>query len=222
MAHYFDSKPTTESKPQEIAFRIKGIDFSFTTDRGVFSKTQLDFGSNLLLETVIQDLQQNSGNSKSTSTAIKEKTVNIDKGAAVLDLGCGYGPIGTVLKRIFPAITITMVDINERAVLLATANTQKNLVKFANIFVSDGFNNITEKFDIILTNPPVRAGKKTVFEFYNGSFEHLNSAGVLYVVIQKKQGAPSSLEKLQEIFGNCEIIEKEAGYWILKSIKSEL
>ena len=102
MTHYYDSKPATESKPQEIAFRMRGIDFLFTTDRGVFSKTQLDFGSELLLKTVMWDLPQNNGN-----------------GMSLLDLGCGYGPIGTVLKRVFPAITVTMADINERAVLLA-------------------------------------------------------------------------------------------------------
>ena len=202
MPHYYDEKPTTQSKPMEITFRIKGIDFSFTTDSGVFSKTQLDFGSKLLLETSIEDLSINSG-----------------KAMSVLDLGCGYGPIGTVLKRVFPAITITMVDINERAVLLANTNSQRNLVKFANIYQSDGFSEIKDQFDVILTNPPVRAGKKTVFSFYEGSFTHLNPSGAFYVVIQKKQGAPSSVEKLLELFGNCEVIDRDSGYWILKSIK---
>jgi len=205
MAHYFDSKPTTESKPKNIDFRMKGIDFSFKTDSGVFSKAQLDFGSELLLETAIRELSVNSG-----------------KELSILDLGCGYGPIGTVLKRVFPAISITMVDINERAVLLAKENSQKNLVKFANIFITDGFSEINEQFDVIVTNPPVRAGKKTVFQFYEGSFEHLNTSGTLYVVIQKKQGAPSSVDKLQELFGNCEVIEKDSGYWILKSVKMGL
>ena len=202
MPHYYDEKPTPQSKPLEITFRIKGIDFSFTTDSGVFSKTQLDFGSKLLLETSIEDLSINSG-----------------KAMSVLDLGCGYGPIGTVLKRVFPAITITMVDINERAVLLANTNSQRNLVKFANIYQSDGFSEIKDQFDVILTNPPVRAGKKTVFSFYEGSFTHLNPSGAFYVVIQKKQGAPSSVEKLLELFGNCEVIDRDSGYWILKSIK---
>lgn len=200
---YFDPKPETESKPQEISFRMKGIDFSFTTDRSVFSKTRLDFGSELLLETVIEDLPSKTGGTLS-----------------LLDLGCGYGPIGTVLKRIFPPISITMADINERAVFLAKENAQKNLVKFANILVSDRFGEISETFDVILTNPPIRAGKKTVFEFYEGSFDHLNPSGVLYVVIQRKQGAPSSMDKLTELFGNCETVAKDAGYWILKSIKN--
>lgn len=202
MAHYFDSKPVTESKPKEITFRMNGIDFSFKTDSSVFSKTQLDFGSELLIKTAIRDL--------ANKTAA---------GTSILDLGCGYGPIGTILKRVFPVISITMADINERAILLARENADKNLVKFADIRVSDVFSGISEKFDVILTNPPIRAGKKTVFSFYEGSFEHLNPSGILYVVIQRKQGAPSSFEKMQELFGNCEAIEKDGGYWILKSVK---
>ena len=203
MAHYYDSKPTADSSPREIKFRMKGIDFIFTTDKGVFSKTQLDFGSELLLKTVTQELPQNNG-----------------KGLSILDLGCGYGPVGIILKRVFPAIQITMADINERAVLLAKENSQKNLVKFADILESDGFSGIQAHFDVVLTNPPIRAGKKTVFRFYEESFDHLNPSGILYVVIQRKQGAPSSVDRLQELFGNCEVIEKDAGFWILKSVKN--
>ena len=204
MAHYFDPNPTTESKPQEIAFRMNGIDFSFITDHSVFSRTRLDFGSELLLKTVVSEFA----------------TQKSSRGVSVLDLGCGYGPIGTVLKRVFPGISIIMADINERAVLLAKENAERNLVKFADIRVSDAFSAITESFDAILTNPPIRAGKKTVFAFYDGAFRHLKPSGKLYVVIQKKQGAPSSVDKLQELFGNCDVIDREAGYWILKSIKS--
>lgn len=203
MAHYYDSKPIAQSKPKEISFRMKGIDYNFITDNGVFSKTQLDFGTNLLLE-----------------TAIKELSAKDKKDLSVLDLGCGYGPVGIVLKRSFPPISVSMIDINERAVLLAKENASKNLVKYLNIFISNGFENITDKYDVVLTNPPIRAGKKTVFEFYEGSYDHLNDQGVLYVVIQKKQGAPSSFDKLMELFGNCDVIEKEGGYWILKAVKS--
>ena len=182
---------------------MNGIDFSFKTDKGVFSKNQLDFGSELLLKTVIPNLPHHS-----------------TKPCSILDLGCGYGPVGIVLKRVFPAIQVTMADINERAVLLTKENAQRNLVKFADILESDGFGGIQAMFDAVLTNPPIRAGKKTVFRFYEESFEHLNPSGVLYVVIQRKQGAPSSVDRLQELFGNCEVIEKDAGYWILKAVKS--
>ncbi|MHB1485104.1 MAG: class I SAM-dependent methyltransferase [Saccharofermentanales bacterium] len=201
MEHYFEQKPTSESAPQEIKFRIKGIDFSFLTDSGVFSKKQLDFGSELLIETVISDLPKKTGDKLS-----------------LLDLGCGYGAAGIVLKRVFPFISITMVDINERAVSLAKSNAERNLVKYANVLQTDVLDGITGGFDFIITNPPVRAGKKTVFKFYEQSLAHLNPSGILYVVIQRKQGAPSSEAKINELFGSCEVIEKKAGYWILKAI----
>ena len=201
--HYYDKNPETPSKINKIQTRISGLDFVFETDSGVFSKNAIDFGSNLLLETVIDEL--------------KAKKRNL---LSILDLGCGYGPVGIVLKRIFPEITINMTDINERALALASRNAINNHVKFANIFASDAHEGVEASYDVILTNPPVRAGKKTVFRFYENSFQILNPGGALYVVIQKKQGAPSSEEKLKQVFGNCEIIGKKAGYRILKSIKN--
>ena len=202
MEQYFEQRPSSDSSPNEIKFRIRGIDFSFMTDSGVFSKKQLDFGSRLLIETVIKDMPKNTGDKLS-----------------MLDLGCGYGAAGIILKRVFPWISVTMADINERAVSLAKGNAERNLVRYADIRESDVLSGILDEFDVIITNPPVRAGKKTVFRFYEQSFSHLKKLGILYVVIQRKQGAPSSEAKLKELFGNCEAIEKEAGYWILKSVK---
>ncbi len=202
-SHYFDEKPDTPSNKNTFKSRFSGLDFVFTTDSGVFSKNGIDFGSNLLLETAIEDLK-----------SLKRKELS------VLDFGCGYGPVGIVLKRIFPDIILNMTDINERALELAANNASDNHVRFVNIFPSDAHEGIDGNYDIILTNPPVRAGKKTVFKFYGKSFELMNEKGIIYVVIQKKQGAPSSEEKLKELFGNCEVIGKNSGYRILKSIKS--
>lgn len=204
-SHYFDISPDSPSKKNIIQSRISGLDFVFETDSGVFSKKGIDFGSNLLLESSIED--------------IKSK---VRGELSVLDLGCGYGPVGIVLKRIFPEIILSMTDINERALGLAGLNALGNNVKYANIFLSDAHEGLEGHYDIILTNPPVRAGKKTVFRFYEKSYELLNQNGVLYVVIQKKQGAPSSEEKLKKLFGNCAIIGKKAGYRVLKSVKNSI
>lgn len=201
-SHYYDNKPQSESKRSSISFRLFGIDFEFTTDSGVFSKSGLDFGTQLMLNTVALDL--------------KDNKLNLKK---VLDFGCGYGVVGVVLKRIFPGIVISMTDINTRALDLSKDNAAKNLVKYANIFESDALDNVEEIYDYILTNPPIRAGKSKVFEFYERSFDHLSIDGVLYVVIQKKQGAKSSIEKLTKLFGNCEILAKKSGYFILKSVR---
>ncbi len=200
--HYFDAVPAVASDPREVRCRFNGTDFSFITDSGVFSKNKPDFGSELLLETFIAERKAGTAN-----------------GVRIMDLGCGYGLVGIVAKRLFPETWITMADINERAVALAADNAARNQVKFADIRVSDGFSAVEGTFDIILTNPPVRAGKKTVFRFYEESFARLTQDGILYVVIQRKQGAPSSAEKLEELFGNCIVAAKSAGYRVLKCTK---
>lgn len=203
MAHYYEENPQGESDRHVIQARMHGMDFFFTTDAEVFSKKFLDFGSRTLLETAIEDLS----------------ALNRKKGK-FLDLGCGYGPVGIIMKRVFPSMEVTMVDINERALALARENAETNGVKCVDVHKSDGCASVEGLYDVVLTNPPVRAGKQTVFAFYDGAYEHLNEGGLLYVVLQKKQGAPSSEKYLLEKFGNCAIIAKESGYWIMKSVKA--
>ncbi|MBO7563261.1 MAG: class I SAM-dependent methyltransferase [Clostridiales bacterium] len=203
MAHYYDENPQGESDRRVIQSRMHGMDFFFTTDSEVFSKKFLDFGSRTLLEAAIADL----------SECGKKK-------GKLLDLGCGYGPIGIIMKRVFPSMEVTMVDINNRALELARENAENNSVKCVDVHQSDGCSNVEGLFDVVLTNPPVRAGKQTVFSFYDGAFEHMAEGGRLYVVLQKKQGAPSSEKYLLEKFGNCDVIARESGYWIMRSVKS--
>ena len=196
MAHYYEENPQGESDRRVIQARMHGMDFFFTTDAEVFSKKFLDFGSRTLLETRSSDDNSN-----------------------LLDLGCGYGPIGIIMKRVFPSMEVTMVDINHRAIELAKQNAEANSVKCVDVHPSDGCASVEGLYDVILTNPPVRAGKQTVFSFYDGAYEHMAEGAFLYVVLQKKQGAPSSEKYLIEKFGNCEVIAKESGYWIMKSVK---
>lgn len=205
MAHYYDENPSTPSDRRELEGRFHGINFRFTSDSNVFSKKQIDFGTSLLLDTALR-----------ITTEAKVRT------GRVLDLGCGYGVIGVVMKRSFPAMDVTMADINARAVELSRENARANGAGFVQVIKSDGWSEITQDFDMILTNPPVRAGKKTVFAFYEGAALHLNAGGSLFVVLQKKQGAPSSVAKMTELFGNCDILIKDSGYWILRSIKQNV
>ena len=202
MAHYYVENPQGESDRRVIQARMHGMDFFFSTDAEVFSKKFLDYGSRTLLEAAIGDLSAN----------------NRKKGK-LLDLGCGYGPIGIIMKRVFPSMEVTMVDINSRALDLAKANAETNNVKCVDIRKSDGCASVEGEFDVVLTNPPVRAGKQTVFSFYDGAYEHMAEGAFLYVVLQKKQGAPSSEKYLLEKFGNCAVIAKESGYWIMKAVK---
>ena len=195
MSHYYSEKnDDVKSNIQKITIRFQNLELPFFTDNGVFCKDYLDFGTRVLLENTII------------------------YGSKVLDLGCGYGPVGVILGKLNPSLEITMVDINERAVALAQRNALANNVS-ATVLKSNILADVSSSFSCILTNPPIRAGKATVFAFYDQSYDHLEKNGVIYVVIQKKQGALSSLSYLESKFGNCEVICKEKGYFILKSVK---
>jgi 16S rRNA (guanine1207-N2)-methyltransferase len=202
MAHYYDENPTSPSDRRELEGRFHGINFRFTSDSNVFSKKQIDFGTSLLLE-----------------NALRVMTESGTRTGKVLDLGCGYGVIGVVIKRSFPAMDVTMADINSRAIELSKENAKANGAGFVSVVKSDGWSELDGSFGFILTNPPVRAGKQTVFAFYEGAAVHLEPGGSIFAVLQKKQGAQSSVNKLTELFGNCEILAKDSGYWILRSIR---
>ena len=196
--HYYTNKPQTESKPRHWTFTLLGFNFKFETDAGVFSKSEVDFGSRVLID------------------AFEMPEVEGD----VLDVGCGYGPIGLSIAKANPERFVHMMDVNTRALQLAEKNASVNGVQNVRIFESDGLSNVGDvKAAAILTNPPIRAGKETVFRFYDGAFDKLVSGGELWVVIQKKQGAPSTVSHLEKKFSEVDVVEKNKGYWIIRAKK---
>ncbi|WP_019414590.1 class I SAM-dependent methyltransferase [Paenisporosarcina sp. TG20] len=196
--HYYSKKPQTESKPKSWSSTLRGELYHFVTDTGVFSKSEVDFGSRILIDTFVMPVTD----------------------GPVLDVGCGYGPIGLSIAKNEINRTIHMVDINERAVQLAHKNAEGNGIQNVRIYESDGLSGVTETdFAAILTNPPIRAGKQTIFSFYSDAYSKLSVGGEFWVVIQKKQGAQSTFSRLEEIFGQVEVVEKVKGYWIIKSVK---
>ncbi|QUW20386.1 class I SAM-dependent methyltransferase [Sporosarcina sp. Marseille-Q4063] len=196
--HYYSKDPTVKSQPKELFVTLRQRSFRFVTDAGVFSKGDVDFGSRLLAESFVMPEVEGD----------------------VLDVGCGYGPIGLSIAASFPERKIHMVDVNERALSLSAKNAENNSISNIEIYPSDALDDVaTTGFSAILTNPPIRAGKKTVFSFYDGAFSKLKTGGELWVVIQKKQGAPSTIQHLEKLFGNAEIIVKKKGYHIIRAIK---
>lgn len=199
MEQYFTNNPTSKSDINNFTWRINNYNFSFNTDNGVFSKNKIDFGSLVLIETYIENIKSK-----------KER---------MLDLGCGYGPIGIIIAKHFTKVSVDMLDINERAIELAKKNIEKNKTKNAKAFVSDGFLRAKGKYDAILFNPPIRAGKQVIYEMLYESIDYLNESGEIFIVIQKKQGAESAKNELTKIYGNCEKLHTEKGYIIFRSIK---
>jgi len=194
MNHYFKSNIDLKHKETEIEYVYKFTKFSFTTDIGVFSKDGVDYATNILLENLP------------------------DLSGKVLDIGCGYGCIGVVLAKIYgKTIDVTMSDINDRALELAEKNAKKNGVN-VKIIKSDGFENICGNFDNILLNPPIHAGKAVIYKIYEEIYNHLNPNGRFYIVIQKKHGALSHREKLEEIFGkeNFSVLYSKKGFYVFE------
>ncbi|PAE36942.1 class I SAM-dependent methyltransferase [Bacillus sp. 7884-1] len=196
--HYYSRTQKVESEPKFWDFTLRSQLFRFKTDNGVFSKKEVDFGSRLLIEAF--------------------ELPNVE--GSVLDVGCGYGPIGLSIAKNYPERIVHMIDVNERAIELSKANAVQNAVHNVEIYESDTLISVKEfNFAAILTNPPIRAGKKTVHDIFEQSYEHLVTSGELWIVIQKKQGAPSALEKLKERFTTVETIDKSKGYFIIKAVK---
>ncbi|MFS0784199.1 class I SAM-dependent methyltransferase [Bacillus sp. 1P06AnD] len=197
--HYYSKNPNADSNPVFWEFTLRGKAFKFKTDNGVFSKKEVDFGSRVMIE------------------AFTEPTIP----GPILDVGCGYGPIGLSIGYSFPDRTIEMVDVNERAIELAKENAANNHISNTTVYESNVFSNVKgTSYAAIMTNPPIRAGKKIVHEILEKSYGHLSPGGELWVVIQKKQGAPSAMEKMETVFGNVEVACKKKGYYILVSKKN--
>lgn len=197
--HYFSKNPQSKSEPKTWNYTLRGREYSFISDVGVFSKNEVDFGTRLVIE-----------------------HFNVPPIAGdILDLGCGYGPIGISLASENQDRRITMVDVNERALELARENVVKNNIENVDIIQSDGFSQLEHcSFAAVVTNPPIRAGKKVVHRMFEESKQALLKHGELWVVIQKKQGAPSAKEKLESLFDDVEVVFRSKGYFILKATNS--
>ena len=198
MDHYFTDNRHLAENRKEISFRFWCFTYTFITDNGVFSKDSVDFGTRVLLKTLCD---------------------RNELGEHILDVGCGYGVIGITLKKIYPKAQMEMVDVNPRAVLLAIDNAKKNNIE-ADIHESNVYENVKgNTFSDIITTPPIRAGKKVIYKIFEEAYDHLAENGNLWVVIRKQQGAESAVKKIKEVFENCEIINKEKGYFILNAKK---
>ena len=191
MGQYFDNEKLPSKMVKTESF-VLGRKFIFYTDNGVFSKDGLDFGSRLLLESIPLE----------------------EVGGKVLDMGCGYGVFGIVLNKIL-SCNVDMVDVNLRAIHLSKINIKENHCSNIDVFESNVYENINSKYSTIVTNPPIRAGKKVVYNIVMDAINYLGNDGKLYIVIRKEQGAKSLIKDLEKIY-SVEVINKKKGFYIIK------
>ncbi|MFK4964590.1 class I SAM-dependent methyltransferase [Lactococcus garvieae] len=195
---YYEDNRDLAHDVQELSVELLGLSLHFLTDAGVFSKNAIDYGSRVLLD-----------------------NFQPEGAKTLLDVGCGYGTLALTLAKKY-GLKATLVDVNSRALDLAKKNADKNNIEVNDIFLSNIYDNVEGKFDAVISNPPIRAGKEVVHTILSDAYEHLNDNGYLTIVIQKKQGAPSAQKKMKDVFGNCEIVAKDKGYYILRSYKEKL
>jgi len=187
---YFTRRPTSEGGALTLTLTLRGREYTFVTEAGVFSRARIDPGTKLLLQ-----------------------HLPVPSGARVLDLGCGYGAVGVVAGTLAPEGRVTLVDINERAVELARTNLVANEVANAEVLQSDGFEAIAEQeFDVIALNPPIRAGLAVVHRLIEESAHHLAPGGTFYLVGRTQQGAVRLAKKMAEVVGPVEELAKGGGY----------
>ena len=190
--HYYTENPNSAHDERRIAVELLGSRLEFITDAGVFSRDGLDRGTEILIN-ALPPLH-----------------------GRILDLGCGWGPVGIALGKRYRELDIVMTDINSRAIELARRNLQLNGVN-ARVDQGDGYAAIDGQFEAIITNPPIRAGKAVIYDLFDRARDYITPDGALYIVIRKQQGAPSALKHLRETWGSAEIIERSAGYWVIRS-----
>lgn len=193
MAHYFTNEKNLKSEIEKVIAEINGIPFYFYTDNGVFSKGELDFGTELLLKNFKYDNPNN-------------KTL--------LDIGCGCGPIGIYASHL--GFAVDMSDVNKRAIHLSKMSLKEQGLN-ANVFESDAYKNITNKYDYIVSNPPIRVGKEKLYEIVMNAKEHLKDGGSLWIVVRKQQGAESMVRDMKNAYKTVEVIAKKKGFFIIKS-----
>ena len=199
MEHYFTNNTNLKSELKKIVYKINDREFTFFSDNGVFSKERIDFGSNLLIETIINNTNKD----------------NLE----CLDVGCGYGLIGIVLSKILN-YKFDMVDVNKRAVHLANMNIPENKLKDrVKAFESNIYDNVPSSYDLIVTNPPIRAGKTVVYQILDEAINHLKDDGELWLVIRKEQGAKSTIEHLKDRY-SVNIMERKKGFYIIMAKKA--
>jgi len=192
MNHYFINDNNLKSNKKVIKINFDNKEISLYTDNGVFSKEHFDYGTKLLIKNFLTE----------------------EKKGRVLDLGCGYGIIGIILsdnKNLF----IDMVDINKRALDLTCENLKLNNINNAKCFESNIYSNIVEKYNYIITNPPIRAGKDTIRKFLFDANNYLTDNGEVWFVMRKDHGVKSMIKELEKMY-LIKIIDKEKGFYIVQ------
>lgn len=197
MSQYFENEDSIKSSPRSIEYDIFNRHFSLKTDLGVFSKNGIDEGTYAFLKVLIP----------------------LQLKGRILDVGCGYGALGLTLASFIPSSDFVLVDVNDRALNLASENIKRLNLRNVTCLRSDIYQNVEGQFDSIVINPPIRAGKKVIYQMFSGAYDYLVDGGSLFIVIRKSHGAFSARDYIESVFGNCTLLKRDKGYYIYQARK---
>lgn len=200
MRHYFIAEAHTDSDYFTFEENFEGKNFIFNSCNDVFSKNCVDYGTKVLIKSIIKNSSNYFGD--------------------VLDVGCGYGALSIILEKYLKNCKFTLIDVNSVAVDLAKKNKlANNSSNIKNIFESDLYSNVSGTYSHIVSNPPIKTGKSVLINLITQGFNLLNIGGSMTIVIKKNYGADSAKNLMKNTFGNAEVLERDKGYYILYSKK---
>ncbi|MDD1775921.1 MAG: methyltransferase [Candidatus Methanomethylicus sp.] len=196
-SHYYSNAPSMSKEKFLLRLCIKGQFIDLASSGGIFSKNKIDLGTLVLIE-----------------------SLTLPENGEILDMGCGYGPIGITVSKIKPLLKVTMVDINPTAVKLARENTERNNVGTIEVLHSDLYDSLGDRtFNAIISNPPLAAGYGVIHPLIEGAFVHLKEGGYLQLVLRR--GTNAIPNKMKAVFGNFELVSKKSGYKVFRSVKTK-
>jgi 16S rRNA (guanine1207-N2)-methyltransferase len=192
--HYFTEKPRSASRPRELRFLYHGSILFFQVDQGVFGTQGLDPGTDLLIESMTPGPTDR-----------------------ILDLGCGWGPLGIAAAKAAPQGKVVLTDVNRRAITLTRRNLRRNAVKNAEVRAGSLFAPVAgERFDLIVSNPPYHVGRPTILRVLQDAPGFLTDTGALLMVGKGSQGILFYQEWLEEHWpGSVEVLGRRSGYRVL-------
>jgi 16S rRNA (guanine1207-N2)-methyltransferase len=176
---------------------LKGQPLVFHSTWGLFSPKAIDEGTRLLLD-----------------------YVNVAPDADILDLGCGYGPLGLTLAKLAPQGVTHLVDKDFTAVEFSAKNAELNHIANATCYLSNGFDHVpaNQKFDLIVSNVPAKIGTELLQIFLHDARDHLRPGGQMAIVTVS--GLKDYMKRhLNEIFGNYDKLKQSKTYTAASAIK---
>jgi len=176
-----------------VTLHWRGHDIELVTAPGVFSYRRVDKGTLLLID-----------------------QMEIREGGTVLDLGCGYGPVAVCASLL--GSRVVALDRNRRAAWLCARNLETHAKASWAVVLGDLYGPLRGRFDAVLCNPPIRAGRGTVSRIISTAPKYLREGGSLELVARTKMGAKTLSSLMKHSFGNVEEKERRSGYRVLLSI----